>query len=97
MNSRQCELLGDKGLKFNKVTLSDENDQLVLSCETAVHMIKFYNVSRLSIRDLSLPLEVDGIEVIDHSQMGWDKDSRFEIYDYEDGRIHFFCEDYKIE
>lgn len=56
----------------------------------------FRNVSRFSIDDLSAPMEVQGFEIVDHSSSGWDKDSRFEIRDFEENKINFYCEEYKL-
>ena len=28
--------------------------------------------------------------------IGWDKDSRFEIRDFEENKINFYCEEYKL-
>ena len=58
--------------------------------ENEVFRITFYNVSRFRMGELSVPLEVHGLEIINHSQ--WEKDSRYEIRDFEDDRVKFFCE-----
>ena len=41
-------------------------------------------------------MEVQGFEIVDHSSSGWDKDSRFEIRDFEENKINFYCEEYKL-
>ena len=65
--------------------------------ENALYWITFYNVSRFRIGDVSTPLEIQGFEIINHSQNGWEKDSTYEIHDFEDDRVNFFCECFKID
>ena len=60
-------------------------------------IITFHNVSRFRIGALSVPLEVHGLEVINHSQNGWEKDSTYEIRDFEDDRVNFFCEYFRVD
>lgn len=45
---------------------------------------------------MSTPLKVHGFEIIDRSENGWEKDFQYEICDFEDDRISFFCEDFKF-
>lgn len=101
MNKRQIDIFPKNRIEILEMILTNVNNQLELSWiflyETVVRSITFYNVSRFSIRDLSIPLEVHGIEIIDHSQNGWEKDSTYEICDFEDDRVHFFCEYFKMD
>ena len=101
MNRRQIDIFQKNRIEIFEMILTNANNQLELlwkfRYETVVHKITFYNVSRFSIRDLSIPLEVHGIEIIDHSQNGWEKDSTYEICDFEDDRVHFFCEYFKMD
>ena len=81
--------------------LKNVDNQLVLSWkihfENTFFRMTFYNVSRFRVGELSIPLEVNGFEIIDYSQNGWEKDSKYEIRDFEDDRINFFCEYLKME
>lgn len=65
--------------------------------ENAIFTIKFYNISRFKVRELSAPLEIQGFEIINHSQNGWEKDFTYEIRDFEDDRVNFFCEYFKMD
>ena len=47
--------------------------------------------------EISIPLEIDGFEIVNCLEKGWERDSAYEIRDFEDDRIHFFCEFLKIE
>ena len=59
--------------------------------------ITFFNVSRFRVGELMVPVEVHGLEIINHSQKGWEKDFKYEIRDFEDDLICFFCESFMVE
>ena len=88
-------LQGNK-IKILELVLKNEGDQLKLSCKihckNEVFRITFYNVSRFKIGEVSIPSEIHGFEIINHSKNAWEKDSKYEVRDFEDDRIHFFCE-----
>lgn len=99
MNTGQIiKKLNGKKIEITKMLLRHENDQLVVSwelyCDRKAMSITFYHVSRLSLTSISVPIEVQGFEIIDHSHEGWANDSKYEIRDYEDDCIHFFCDDF---
>ena len=60
-------------------------------------LLRFHKASLFSIRELSLPLEIAGFEIMCHAAQGWEKDMTYEIYDFEDDHVKFFCESYEIE
>ena len=43
-----------------------------------------------------MPLEIHGFEIINHSHKGWEKDSTYEIRDFENDRVKFLCECFKV-
>lgn len=47
--------------------------------------------------ELTAPLEVHGFEIISHAKNGWEKDSAYEIRDFENDCVNFFCESFKID
>ena len=53
---------------------------------------EFWNVSSLNIQDMSFPFEISALEIVDNSQRGYQKDKRYFVNDYEDGRLSFWCE-----
>ncbi|MBP1587919.1 MAG: hypothetical protein ILO53_05925 [Clostridia bacterium] len=67
-----------------------------LCCDNTVYQIVFANVSRLKVKELSIPLAIEGLEIINHFQEGWENDSKYEVRDCENGCISFFCEHYLI-
>ncbi len=69
---------------------------LEMVLKNAVYQITFFNVSRFRIGEVSAPLEIHGFEMVDHSQNGWEKDSTYEIRDFEDDRVGFFGECFKM-
>ena len=60
------------------------------------YSIDFNNISNLSISSISYPFQICGFEILDYSSRGYDKDSRFFVNDYEDGKISFYCENFDI-
>lgn len=86
-------------LKILEMSISNKKDQLDLrlkfSSEHKVSEILFYNVSRIRITNMSPPFVIYGFEIINHTNDGWEKQLQFEIRDFEDDCIHFFCERYR--
>lgn len=101
MNTDKIEVFQGKKVEILEMLLKNVDNQLELSWkiyfENAIFRITFYNVSRLRVGELSAPLEVYGFEIINHSENGWGKDSAYEIRDFEDDRVCFFCERFKID
>ena len=42
-------------------------------------------------------MQICGFEIRDHRADGWDADQRYEISDFEDGVLHFFCREIETE
>ena len=57
--------------------------------------LRFLSISDVTLRFPAIPLQICGFEIRDHRADGWDADQRYEISDFEDGALHFFCR--KIE
>lgn len=88
-------------IKVLKMTLKQTDSRLVLylkiCSENKIFQMTFFNVSRFRIGEISIPLQIQGFEIINHSKNGWEKDLTYEIRDFEDDYIHFFCEYFKID
>lgn len=88
-------------IEILEMFLSNVDNKLKLSWkvlfENTIYRITFYNISRLRMDNMSIPLDVQGFEIINHSFVGWAPDSNYEIRDFEDDRVHFFCEYFKID
>ena len=101
MDADQIEVFQGKKVEISEMILKNVDNQLELSCEiyfeNAIYRITFYNVSRLRVGEWSAPLEVHGFEIINHSQNGWEKDSTYEIRDFEDDCVNFFCECFEMD
>lgn len=101
MNISGIEIFQGNKIEILEAAIKNVNHQLELlwkiAFENAIFKITFYNVSRLRLGEWSVPVEVHGFEMINHSQNGWEKDSTYEIRDFEDDRVHFFCERYNLE
>lgn len=101
MNFGQIEKLRGKKASILLFTLENgdnsANLMLKIRFEDTIYKIVFYNVSRLRITDFSRPMEIDGFEIVDNSPKGWSKDSRYEVRDFENEVISFFCENIEIQ
>lgn len=100
MNTRHMNFPVGNEIEILELRLKIIEDRLELSLklysENMISEVIFNNVSRFRVGEISTPLVVHGFEIIDHSQNGWEKDSRYEIRDFEDDRINFFCESFKL-
>ena len=98
--NREAVFQGDK-LEVLEMTLKNKSNQLELSWKVCFNntpsRITFCNVSCFQMGEVSSPLEIHGFEIINHSQEGWDKCVTYEIRDFEDSRVSFFCEDYEVD
>ena len=101
MNMRNVEIFQGNKIEILEMVLKNVDNQLELSwktnCENTFFWVTFSNVSRFRIGEVSMPLEIHGFEIISHSQNGWEKDSTYEICDFEDDHVHFFCEYFKMD
>lgn len=97
----EIDFLQGKEMLISEITVKTTGCNLDLIL-TVIHSGKIYrlifkNISRFSVDDLSAPMEIQGFEIIDHFSNGWDKESRFEIRDFEEDKIRFFCECFNVE
>lgn len=101
MSMGKAEVFQGNKIEILEMVLKNVDNQLELSWKTyfenTVRWMTFFNVSRFRIGEVSIPLEIRGFEMISHSQNGWEKDSTFEVRDFEDDRVNFFCECFKID
>ena len=77
----------------------NENLHIKITCiseDQNGYFIVFENVSKLKMSDISYPFQICGFEILDYSSRGYQKDSRFFVNDYEDGKLSFFCENFEI-
>ena len=77
----------------------NENLHIKITCiseDKNAYFIVFENVSKLQMSDISYPFQICGFEILDYSSRGYQKDSRFFVNDYEDGKLSFFCENFEI-
>lgn len=100
MSSREILFAKKNEMFICEMSLQISNMQLQwmwdVLCQDIHYRIVFSNVSRINIRDLSYPLQLNGIEFIDNEEKGWDGDSRYLVRDWEDQSFHFYCENFEI-
>ncbi len=91
------ERLQGKSLQIDKMQIETIDEQLILSLDTSVcgkaYRIICRNVSALTMDSFSYPMQICGAAITDHSSEGWQADRKYEVYDFEDGKIRFFCEE----
>lgn len=94
------ENMQGKMLLIDNLYLETVHRQVNLSFDTNIEgtmqRIVCKNISSLQINSFSYPMQISGFAVADNSAKGWQADVRYEVYDYEDGAIRFFCEDITI-
>lgn len=101
MNVGKAEIFQGNKIEILEMVLKNVDNQLNLSWkiyfENSFFWITFYNVSRFRIGEVSTPLEIQGFEIINNFQNGWDNDSTYEIRDFEDDCVNFFCECFEMD
>ena len=78
---------------------NDEKLYIKMTCiseDQNAYFIVSENISKLKLCEISYPFQICGFEILDYSSRGYQKDSRFFVNDYEDGKLSFFCEKYEI-
>jgi len=101
MSKKLYSEITGKTITVKDLTISSANNTLCLHLlftadDQNNYFIVFENVSQLKLSDISFPFQICGFEIQDHSPRGFQKESRFFVNDYEDGRISFWCEEYEI-
>ena len=95
MNKPTWNILQGKAVRVERVVMDCDN-HFTLSMNCSVHnfplTIIFRNVSNLSFQGISFPFDINGFEIIDNGEKGWENTVRYMIHDFEDGIICFYCE-----
>ena len=60
-------------------------------------ILRFENVSSIKMSSFSYQMVIGSMEIVDHKDDGWSIEKRFEVKDYEEGSLSFFCENYTID
>ena len=55
--------------------------------------VLFRNVSDFSIKNINREKQITGLEIIDNQKRGFQKETRYEIKDFEENEIHLYCEE----
>ena len=101
MNIKKVEMFQGHKVEVVEMVLECADNKLNLFwkiyMDDAIFNITFFNVSRFRIEEISAPFEIHGFEVISHTQNGWESDSAYEIRDFEDNLISFFCECFTLD
>ena len=93
--------IAEKSVSIKKLSISIENESLRLvlfysAGDQNSYCVVFENVSQLKLSDISFPFQICGFEIQDLSSRGYQKENRYFVNDYEDGKMSFYCEDYGI-
>lgn len=88
----------DNQVMVSHIHIFTREDRLDMSmtirCSEGRRKFYFKNVSSLAISSITCPIQIAGFQVCDHKEDGWYASERYEVLDYEDGRIHFFCSEF---
>ena len=91
-----AEQFSGKEVLVNRLVLQTEDGRptllLELTCEGKNYKILFEEVTRLTVAFHGCPFLIQGFEILDHSTDGWQSDARYEVRDYEEDSIAFYCE-----
>ncbi|MCI8361941.1 MAG: hypothetical protein HFJ41_02110 [Clostridia bacterium] len=88
----------EKGQNISNITINTFFKNIVDDKEELIDLeIKFKNVTNFSLQDSSRIIIISGFEIIDHKEDGWTLENRFEINDFENGNIHFMCQEFKVK
>ena len=60
------------------------------------YSVVFENASGIKLLDISFPFQIGGLEIVDCSSRGYQKDKHYFINDFEDGQLSFYCEHIQI-
>lgn len=89
-------ILQGEEIEILNLNLTNKNNKLIMVWEikvaSTIRTVTFYNVSMLRICELSAPFIIYGFEIVDRSLSGWQSDTTYEIRDFENGTINFYCE-----
>lgn len=90
------DIIQGKDLSLNSLILSNSLEQLNITLTANLGKrtisILFLNISSLNLRNISYPMCLEGLEIIDNSSRGWMSEVRYHIHDLEDDHINFYCQ-----
>ncbi len=73
------------------------NVWLKLTKEKDVYMFDFYNVFSFSLDKLCFPCRVECFQITSNENFGWAKEQKYEVADYKNEIIKFYCEEYNFK
>lgn len=74
----------------------DKNLLMRLTHNDLEYSITFINPSRISLNNISFPLNINGFEILSKKSMGWDNPSLYYVHDFEDNQLSFYCEQIEV-
>ena len=101
MNNNLFSKVDGKSIIIGDFQIEDYNNglHLKITCiseDQNAYFIVFENISKLKLSETYYPFQICGFEILDYSSRGYQKDCRFFVNDYEDGKLSFFCENFEI-
>lgn len=88
----------EESLNISNIKINARFNNIVNNKEELINLeIIFKNITNFSLKDVSGIIHISGFEIIDHKEDGWDTESRFEINDFENGDLHFICQDFNVK
>ena len=88
-------------LHITEILISEDDKKVNMVITLCVNdkdrILRFENVSSIKMSSFSYPMVIGSMEIVDHKDDGWSIEKRFEVKDYEEGSLSFFCENYTID
>ena len=101
MNRELYSKIDGRSIIISNFTIEHYEETLAVkmtcvSKDQNAYFLVFENVSKLNFSEICYPFYISGFEILDYSSRGYQKDVRFFVNDYEDGKLSFFCESFEI-
>ena len=94
------EELQGQSISVHSLSLTDDNGYrtliLQVSCNGKDATVCFENVCRFRCSFEDSETVIHGFEIVDHSTDGWQADACYEVRDYEEDSIAFYCENITV-
>ena len=83
LNDLFVKSLEIRELQIKTDVFNETHIVLRILCDEKIYTIRFDNVSNINLNDFSYPFQIEGFEIIDNRERGWDKSQRYKVWDYE--------------
>ena len=90
-----------KEIVVNRLQLSAESEGmnllLEITCEEKEYRLFFEKVTSFVTSFQGYPFQIFGFEVLDHHSDGWQSEVQYEVRDYEEDSLAFYCKEITVQ